>query len=165
MKREHTAQWYLEQIEEYREWVPEGSLTTDFIVGFPGETEEDFLRTLTLLERAQFDSAFIFQYSPRPGTPALKLKDDVPPDEKGRRHRTLLAAQRAIAIKKNQRFIGRIEEVLFESRSKRDENRFVGRTRHYKRVVASSAKDLCGTFQRVKVNSVADETLLGELVS
>ena len=163
MKREHTSRWYLDQIAEYRSLIPQGSLTTDLIVGFPGETEEDFLQTLELVEKAQFDSAYIFQYSERPGTPAVKLKDDVPHEEKDRRHKILLSLQRAISLKKNQSLIGKTEEVLFESPSKRDAARFVGRTRAYKRVVASapSGEDLTGKFRQARILGAADETLLG----
>ena len=163
MKREHTIKWYLEQIKEYRDFVPEGSLTTDFIVGFPGETQEDFLETLALVERAEFDSAFIFTYSPRPGTPALKLDDDVAPEEKNRRLQVLLAAQKAVNLKKNQALIGQVVEVLFESHTRKNENRFVGRTRTFKRVVAGSDTDICGQFQRARITGVADETLIGRM--
>ncbi|MGH7197549.1 MAG: tRNA (N6-isopentenyl adenosine(37)-C2)-methylthiotransferase MiaB [Candidatus Omnitrophota bacterium] len=163
MKREHTAEWYLEQIDEYRKAVPGGSLTTDFIVGFPGETEEDFLETLALAERIQFDGAFIFEYSPRPGTPALKLEDDVPKEEKARRLQAMLAAQKAASLRNNQNLIGRTAEVLFESRTKKDENRYVGRTRQFKRVVASSETDLTGVIRQAAIKGVSDETLLGEL--
>ncbi len=163
MKREHTREWYLEQIDEYRQFLPDGALTTDLITGFPGETEEDFLETLDLLERVEFDAAFIFQYSPRPGTPALKLKDDVSPEDKNRRHQALLAAQRAISLKKNQEMIGKTTEVLFESKAKRDDDRYVGRTRGYKRVVVSSPENLVGEFRPVRILSAADETLLGEI--
>ena len=165
MKREHTIEWYLEQVDEYRELLPHGSLSTDLIVGFPGETEEDFKDTLSLLERVQFDSAYIFSYSPRPGTPALKLSaEDVPDKDKERRLQELLAVQRAVSLKKNQTLIGTTQEVLFESRTKRDENRYVGRTRSFKRVVATSDKDICGQFRILKIEAVADETLLGESV-
>jgi tRNA-2-methylthio-N6-dimethylallyladenosine synthase len=163
MKREHTAAWYAEQIEEYRSFVPGGSLTTDFIVGFPGETEEDFLETLALAERTRFDSAYIFSYSPRPGTPALKLEDDVPEEEKSRRLQALMAAQRAVSLKINQGLIGRSFEVLFEDRSRRGENRFYGRTRTFKRVVVSSQEDLTGKIRKARITGAADETLLGEL--
>ncbi len=165
MKREHTAQWYLEQIDEYRRLVPGGSLSTDIIVGFPGETEEDFGETLSLIERVQFDSAYMFTYSPRPGTPALKLAaDELPEEVKEERLRRLMAAQKAIGIKKNQALIGTAQEVLFESKSKRDDGRYVGRTRAFKRVVASSPRDLTGEFRMLKIEAVADETLLGERV-
>ncbi len=164
MKREHTIEWYLEQVDEYRRVLPNGSLSTDLIVGFPGETEKDFLETLSLLERVQFDSAYIFNYSPRPGTPALKLTDEVPDEEKQSRLQQLLAVQRAINLKKNQSLIGSNQEVLFESKTKRDVNRYVGRTRSFKRVVASSERDLCGQICSVQIEAVADETLLGEKI-
>jgi tRNA-2-methylthio-N6-dimethylallyladenosine synthase len=164
MKLEHTIEWYLDQVGEYSRFVPKGSLTTDFIVGFPGESERDFLQTLELVQKEIFDSAYIFTYSPRPGTPAMKLADDVPNEEKERRLQTLLIAQRAVSLKKNQTLIGSTEEVLFESFTRRDENRYVGRTRSFKRVVVSSPVDLCGRLAHVLVNAVADETLLGELV-
>lgn len=165
MKREHTAQWYLEQIEEFRSFLPEASLTTDLIIGFPGETEEDFLETTRLAEKIRFDSAYIFQYSERPGTPAVKLDNDVPPEAKDRRHKALLALQRAMSLEKNQTLVGKQCEVLFESASKRDGVRFVGRTREYKRVVAASlaGEDLKGAFRAVKIVGAADETLLGEI--
>ncbi len=165
MKREHTSEWYREQVDEYKAVVPDGTLTTDFIVGFPGETEQDFNETLALAERIEFDSAFIFKYSPRPGTPALNLEDDVPETEKDRRLQTLLSLQRAVGLKKNQSWIGRDLEVLFESKTKRDENRYFGRTRGFKRVVVSSAEDLCGKFRHVRITSAADETLVGEIRS
>ncbi len=164
MKREHTRQWYLDQIEEYRRLVPEGTLTTDLIVGFPGETEKDFLDTVDLAEKAQFDAAYIFTYSPRPGTPALKLEDDVPFEEKDRRLHHLLAVQRAMALKINQGLIGKTFEVLFEFKTRRDESRFSGRTRGFKRVVVSSEADLTGLLRAVKITGAADETLLGELI-
>lgn len=163
MKREHTIEWYKDQIAEYRALVPGGSLTTDIIVGFPGETEQDFLDTLSLIEEIEYDAAFIFTYSPRPGTPALKLEDDVPATEKHRRLQMLLAAQKAIALKKNQACIGRTMEVLFDARAKRDEDRYTGRTREFKRVVASSPEDLRGNFKMARIVGAADETLLGEL--
>jgi len=165
MKREHTVEWYLDQIKEYREFVPGGSLTTDIIVGFPGETEKDFTETLEFIEKTGFDSAFIFTYSPRPGTPAMNLEDDVPQEEKDRRLQVLLAAQRAASLKINQSYIGKTTEVLFESKTRKDAGRFVGRTREFKRVVASSDKDISGQFHKARILGVADETLLGELLS
>jgi tRNA-2-methylthio-N6-dimethylallyladenosine synthase len=165
MKREHTREWYLEQIEEYRAFVPDGSLSTDIIVGFPGETEKDFLDTLDLMERLSFDSAFVYTYSPRPGTPALKLQNDVPAEEKSRRHAALLAAQRAASLRRNQVLIGQNVEVLFETRSRKDAGRYVGRTRTFKRVVATASEDVSGRFLGVKITGVADETLLGEIVT
>ena len=170
MKREHAAQWYLDQVTEYRALVPNGSLSTDFIVGFPGETEEDFEATLAMVEKVRFDSAYVFAYSERPGTPATKLPDDVPNEEKNRRLQRLLAFQRSISLEKNLSLVGKREEVLFESKTRREEpaspagrGRYVGRTRAFKRVVVSSDKDLTGQTHPVRVTAAADETLLGEL--
>lgn len=164
MKREHTAQWYREQVDEYRRLVPDGSLSTDFIVGFPGETEEDFKRTMEMAETVGFDSAYVFAYSERPGTPATKLPDDVPDAEKDRRLQELLSLQKAVSLKKNRALVGREMEVLFESKTRRGEDRWAGRTRTFKRVVVSSSGDLEGALRRVRVTAAADETLLGELV-
>lgn len=164
MKREHTVEWYLEQIDEYRRHVPDGSLTTDAIVGFPGETEEDFEDTVRLFEKVGFDASYLFQYSPRPGTPALKLADDVSPEEKSRRLQRLMSVQRAVALDRNRALIGREVDVLFEGRSRKGEDRYVGRTRQYKRLIASSPEDLSGLSRRVRVLGAADETLLGEVL-
>jgi len=165
MKREHTIDWYLEQIDEYRRVLPQGSLSTDLIIGFPGETEEDFKDTLKLVERAQFDNAYIFAYSERPGTPAEKLADDVTSEEKGRRLQEVMKAQKAVSLRKNQALIGSEQEVLFESETRREAGRYVGRTRAYKRVVGSSKEDLRGLVRTVRITAAADETLLGELKS
>jgi tRNA-2-methylthio-N6-dimethylallyladenosine synthase len=164
MKREHTAQWYIDQIDEYRRLVPDGTLTSDFILGFPGETDKDFEETLALIERAQFDALYVFTYSPRPGTPALKLDDDVSFEEKNRRLQTVFALQKSISMKKNQALIGRTFDVLFESVTTKAEDRYVGRTRGYKRVVAASPENLVGRFRNVRITAVADETLIGECV-
>ena len=163
MKREHTREWYLEQIGEYRQLVTGGSLTTDLIVGFPGETESDFQDTLRLITEAQFDSVYAFTYSERPGTPAVKLENDVPEAEKSRRLQEVMRIQRAMSLKKNQELLGTAQEVLFESKTRRDEGRYVGRTRSFKRVVVSSGEDLTGKIRPAKITAVADETLLGEL--
>ncbi len=163
MKREHTRDWYLDQVGEYRSLIPGGSLTTDLIVGFPGETDKDFEETLRLAEEAQFDSLYAFTYSERPGTPATKLEDDVPEAEKSRRLQEVMRLQRSISLKKNQALLGSTQEVLFESKTRRNEGRYVGRTRSYKRVVVSSMQDLVGQILPVKIMAAADETLLGEL--
>jgi tRNA-2-methylthio-N6-dimethylallyladenosine synthase len=97
MKRGYSLKQYLSLIEAYRKIVKNGALTTDIIAGFPGETEEDFRQTLDLLKIVRFNGAFIFKYSPRPHTEAAKLKDDVPRDEKERRHKILLETQRRIS--------------------------------------------------------------------
>jgi tRNA-2-methylthio-N6-dimethylallyladenosine synthase len=100
MRRGYTAKYYYALAEKYRTIVPEGVLTTDIIVGYPGETVTDFRRTYELVERVRFNAAFIFKYSPRPGTAASKLADDVPQQEKERRHALVLELQRKISKSK-----------------------------------------------------------------
>ena len=116
-----------------------------------------------MYKRQGFDGAYLFQYSPRPHTPALKLKDGVPPEEKSRRLQTLLKAQRAANLKIGHSLIGQTFEVLFDSRARKNRGQLVGRTRHYRRVVVSSEQDLIGEFRPVRILGAANETLLGEL--
>ncbi len=163
MKREHTREWYLERIAEYKKTVPGGSLTTDLITGFSGETDADFEETKKLMLEAEFDSAYIFKYSMRPGTPAEKLPDDVPEDVKHARLQELLELQRAVTFSKNSRLIGTEVEVLFEEHNPEVPNKATGRTRTYKRVVVPGApgKDFEGVTRRVHINQVLNETLIG----
>ncbi len=100
MNRRYKSKDYLKVIKQYRKIIPQGIITTDIIVGFPGETEEDFEKTLNLLKKVEFNSAYIFKYSPRPHTPAEKLTDDVPKAEKERRHKILLDLQEEISRRK-----------------------------------------------------------------
>jgi tRNA-2-methylthio-N6-dimethylallyladenosine synthase len=164
MKREHKMEDYLRTIEEYRRLVPEGSITTDFIVGFPGETLEDYHATRHLLKEVQFDSAFIFKYSPRPGTPALRLPDDVPEAEKHRRHQELLNLQRSISFDKNSRLLGKTVQVLFENKvTRKGITRLTGRTRQFLKVFVSCDENFIGHIKDVKVTGVLNESLLAEI--
>ncbi|MDD4102391.1 MAG: tRNA (N6-isopentenyl adenosine(37)-C2)-methylthiotransferase MiaB, partial [Kiritimatiellae bacterium] len=114
MRRGYTRTEYLGAIRRLRDAMPDIAVTTDVIVGFPGETASDFEDTRTLMEEAGFDNAFIFKYSPRPGTPAAALPDDVPDDEKMRRNQVLLADQDLRGALINQRLVGTVQEVLAE---------------------------------------------------
>jgi len=164
MKRQHSIARYLDLVGKYRKRVPGGGLTTDFIVGFPGETEKDFEETLALVERVRFDAAYIFMYSPRPGTPAAKLTDDVPRAVKEKRHSKLLKLQRQIALEIHSSLVGSDSEVLFEGRCRRGENRWFGRTPEFKRVVVESKKNLEGQILKTRVDAAEGETLLGRLL-
>jgi tRNA-2-methylthio-N6-dimethylallyladenosine synthase len=164
MKREHTREWYLDRIAEYKKTVPHGSLTTDLITGFCGETDADFEETKKLLLEAEFDSAYIFKYSVRPGTPAERLPDDVPEDVKHARLQELLELQRAVTFSKNSRLIGTEAEVLFEEENPETPARSSGRTRTYKRVVVQSPENLEGQSRRVRIRQVLNETLIGDLL-
>lgn len=163
MKREHTREWYLDRIAEYKKTVPNGSLTTDFITGFCGETDADFEETKKLVVDAEFDAAYIFKYSVRPGTPAERLPDDVPETVKHARHQELLELLRAVSFAKNSKLIGTDVEVLFEEQNPENPMKSSGKTRTYKRVVVQTPLDLEGQTRRVRIRQVLNETLIGEL--
>lgn len=127
MGRRYTREEYLAAVAKLREFDPEFAVTTDVIVGYPGETEEDFNQTRSLMEEAGFDNAFIFKYSPRPGTRSAALEDDVSKEEKERRDQVLLADQELRGQKRNDKLVGTVREVLFEGPSKRKADRFSGR--------------------------------------
>ena len=127
MGRRYTREEYLAAVAKLREFDPEFAVTTDVIVGYPGETNEDFEATRSLMEEAGFDNAFIFKYSPRPGTRSAALEDDVSKEEKERRDQVLLADQELRGQRRNEKLVGTVREVLFEGPSKRKSDRFSGR--------------------------------------
>lgn len=127
MRRGYTRAAYLEAVKRLRAMDPDFALTTDVIVGYPGETEEDFEATRTLMDEAGFDNAFVFKYSPRPGTPAAAMPDDVPREEKERRDAVLLEDQERRGLARNVRLVGSVREVLCEGPSKRNKARLSGR--------------------------------------
>ena len=127
MGRRYTRAEYLEAVAKLRSFDPEFAVTTDVIVGYPGETEEDFEETRTLMDEAGFDNAFIFKYSPRPGTRSAVLPDDVPTAEKERRDQVLLADQERRGQARNDRLVGTVREVMVEGPSKRNRARWSGR--------------------------------------
>jgi tRNA-2-methylthio-N6-dimethylallyladenosine synthase len=153
MRRGYMAAEYLEKLRILRRMEPEVSVTTDFIVGFPGETEQDFQKTLELVKEAQFDSAFIFMYSPRPFAAASRWEDDVPKEVKKERLQTLLDLQEEISRAKDERFIGTEAEVLVEEPG-------MGRTR-CNRKVFFCGEGAPGDLVNVKVDSVRGHSLVG----
>ncbi|MDD3545469.1 MAG: tRNA (N6-isopentenyl adenosine(37)-C2)-methylthiotransferase MiaB [Kiritimatiellae bacterium] len=165
MRRGYTRAGYLDATRRLREAMPDIAVTTDVIVGFPGETESDFQDTRSLMEAAGFDNAFIFKYSPRPGTPAAALPDDVPAAEKMRRNRVLLADQDLRGALINQRLVGTVQEVLAEGPSLRNASRWSGRSSGNKIVVFEPDPALePGALVNVRVTRAAPQTLYGELV-
>ncbi len=130
MRRSYRRRRYLTLVERTRDLLPDAALTTDIIVGFPGETEEDFQATLEVVEEVRFDQAFTFQYSPRPGTPAADMTDGfVPPDVVADRYQRLERLVRQHSLEAHQRLVGTTQELLIESPSKSDPSRWSGRTR------------------------------------
>ena len=166
MRRGYTRADYLAAVRRLREGMPEFSLTTDVIVGFPGETVEDFEDTRTLMDEAGFDNAFIFKYSPRPGTPAAAMTDNVTDIEKMRRNQVLLADQDVRGEAANQRLVGTVQEVLVEGPSLRNGARWAGRSPGNKIVVFDPPPGLQpGTLAQVRITRAAPQTLYGETLS
>lgn len=164
MNRRYTVEKYLQIVEEVRSKIPNIALTTDLIVGFPGETDEDFEQTLDLVRKVEYDSAFTFIYSPRPGTPAAKRSDQIPEDVKKERIYRLIDLQNEISLKKNQALVGQVEEVLIEGKGK-EPGLLVGRTRTNKIVTFPSTDEhLIGQFARVRIIEAQTWSLIGELI-
>ncbi len=164
MRRGYTVERYLEIVETLRREVPGIEIASDFIAGFPGEEEEDFRRTVELMERVRFQNSFVFKYSPRPGTEAAARADDVPEAEKKRRNQLLLEAQEGISREKNRARIGQRLEVLVEGPSKRDPERQTGRTDTHQIVNFPAGRDLRGKFVTVEITGATPLSLSGSLV-
>lgn len=163
MRRGYTSGYYRELIHFARELIPQLTVVSDFIVGFPGETEEDFQETVRLMEDIRFQNCFIFKYSPRTGTKASELKDDIPDEVKRSRNLMLLGLQKRISLEENRKMIGNQVQVLVEGTSKSDPNRVSGRTRQNHIVVFNSSLNLVGKLVDVVIHEVTDLTLYGEL--
>ena len=162
MRRTYDRERYLDRVALIREHVPDVSLTTDIIVGFPGETEEDFEQTLSLVEQVRYDSAFTFLFSPRRGTDAAAITEGlVPHPVKVQRMERLLEAVQRHARERAQRFVGRDLEVLVEGPSRNDPSRLRGRTRHNK-VVNFAGLSSPGELTQVRIDSATSQTLAGE---
>jgi tRNA-2-methylthio-N6-dimethylallyladenosine synthase len=164
MRRGYTVAKYLEIVERLRARVPGVEIASDFIVGFPGETDADFDRTVALMERVRFQGSFVFRYSPRPGTDAAKLADDVPEREKARRNAALLDVQERISREKNAARVGRRLEVLVEGPSKRDARRLAGRTDTNLIVHFDGDPSLAGRFVGVEIRSATALSLSGAMI-
>ncbi len=162
MHRGYTRERFLEIIGKLRAVRPAIGLTTDLIVGFPGETEEDFAQTVSLVEEVRFDNAYVFKYSKRRDTPAATLPDQVPPAVIEERHQRLLERVNAIAAEKYATFTGRTVEVLVEGPSRRNPDRLEGRTRCGKIVVFDGAERHRRQLLRLKITRAGSFTLYGD---
>jgi tRNA-2-methylthio-N6-dimethylallyladenosine synthase len=172
MNRRYTAEQYLELLNRARDTVPEIAIAGDFIVGFPGETEEDFQATVELVKKARYKNCFIFKYSPRPGTTAnKKLQDSVPVEVKKRRNIELLAVQEKISDELSRDFLGKEVKVLVEGPSKKphlnsadnpNKPQLISRTETDYIVVFNGAALLAGKLAKVKITKTSPLTLFGE---
>ncbi len=164
MNRRYTKEDYLQLVEKIRASVPDIAITTDIIVGFPGETEEDFEETMDLVRRVRYDSAFTFLYSVRTGTPAAEYGDQVPEDIKHVRFERLVDALNEITAQKNALYQDRVEKVLVEGVSKSDGSTCSGRTDTFKLVNFSCGEEKIGQIVDVRITEAKTFSLFGELV-
>jgi len=164
MNRGYTREDYLEIARKIKNAARPIAISTDIIVGYPGETEADFQDTLSLVDEVKYDSAFSFKYSPRPRTAAYDLPDDVPEEEKGRRLTLLQERQRVIQYEKNAAYVGRRQEVLVEANA-RSRVRLVGRTGDNKIVNFDGPDELIGSFTRVEIIGFSPNSLKGRLTA
>jgi tRNA-2-methylthio-N6-dimethylallyladenosine synthase len=161
MRRTYTRERYLDRVALLREHVPDCAITTDVIVGFPGETEDDFAQTLSLCEEVAYDGAFTFVFSPRRGTEAATLPDQVPHPVKVERMERLVEVVQRRAKERAQRFVGRTLDVLVEGPSRTDPTRLRGRSRHNK-AVNFTGLARPGEYVQVEIASATSQTLAGE---
>ncbi|HBN04942.1 MAG TPA: tRNA (N6-isopentenyl adenosine(37)-C2)-methylthiotransferase MiaB, partial [Bacteroidales bacterium] len=164
MNRNYTKEGYLTLVDKIRKAVPNIALTTDIIVGFPGETEDDVKETLDLVQKAKYDSAFTFLYSVREGTKAAEMKEQIPDNIKHERFQKLLDTLYPIFYDNNLKYKDKIVEVLVEEVSKTDGSMLTGRTRTNKLIHFKGNNDLVGNFVKVKVTNPKTFTLEGELI-
>ncbi|MBM3333898.1 tRNA (N6-isopentenyl adenosine(37)-C2)-methylthiotransferase MiaB [Candidatus Sumerlaeota bacterium] len=154
---------YLRLVERIRRAIPDAAITTDLMVGFPGETDDEFAQTLDLARAVRWDSAFMYMYSVRDGTPAAQLPDDVPIEVKKRRLQQLIKLQEKISAEINEQLTGSRQEVLVEGLSRRSAEKLMGRTRGDKVVVFAGSPELIGQTVRVMITAASAYTLFGEL--
>ena len=164
MNRRYTREQYLKKVRKLREVVPGIGLTTDIIVGFPGETEEQFLDTLSIVREVGYDSAFTFIYSPRTGTVAAQMEDQVPEDVATDRIKRLISVQEEAQRKAMARFVGMEEEVLVEGLSRRSDKEVSGHGRHGVSITFPGNKKDIGKIVRVRVTAMKNNTLVGERI-
>jgi tRNA-2-methylthio-N6-dimethylallyladenosine synthase len=164
MRRGYTRARYLERVAALRARIPDIALTTDLIVAFPGETDQDFADTLALVEEVRFDAAYTFIYSPRPGTHAAELPGRIDPAVATARIERLIVIQKRVTVARYAGYVGGVQQVLAEERSKRDATQIAGKTPHGVTVNFPGDASLIGRIVPVRVTSAAESTLRGQLV-
>jgi len=166
MKRGYTREWYLDRIKAIKRILPDCAITTDLMTGFPGETEEDHQETLRLMKEVNYDLAFMFKYSERPGTYAARhLKDDVKESEKTRRLTEIIDLQNKLSEKSKREDLGKVFEVLVEGISKKSKDHFFGRNSQNKVVVFPRLNYKVGDYVEVEIIDCTSATLIGEVAT
>ena len=164
MNRHYDRARYMTLVNYMREKIPDIAITTDIIVGFPGESEQDFLDTLSILSEVEYDNIYSFIYSPRRGTVAEKMEDQIPQDVKSERFQRMLDLQNTISNGKNQPYADSVQKVLVEGRSKSDDSRLTGRNDKGRLIHFEGDDSLVGQFVNVHITSVQTFALFGEVV-
>ncbi len=164
MNRGYTREEYLELIDKIREKNSDVAITTDVIVGFPGEEDGDFAETLSLFKEVEYDMAYSFIYSKRSGTPAAEREDQVAEEVKKERLQRLIDIQSAISLKKNKPLLNQEVKVLVDGKSKKDKSKLSGRTRTNKIVIFAGSEELIGNIVNVKIKDVQSWTLFGDMI-
>jgi tRNA-2-methylthio-N6-dimethylallyladenosine synthase len=165
MNRTYDSAQYLSLVDRLRDAVPDVSLSTDVIVGFPTETADDHLRTMELMERVGYDGAFMFKYSPREHTPSFAMGDDVPDEVKVERLNGIIAMQNRVSLGRNLRMVGSTAGILIEGPSKKSGLEMQGRTDGNKMVIVPGGADLVGRIVPARIVRANSATLFGELVA
>lgn len=164
MRRKVTAEEYLMRVNWLRDAVPDMAISTDLIVGFPGETEEDFEETLTLMEKVQFSFVYAFMYSPRKGTAAIRFKEQIPEATKAARLARLNQLQDTITQRFHEQEVGKTRAVLFLYESQKERGIWYGRTEHFRLVRVASSENLSGILADVRIHDYNKTALSGELI-
>ena len=165
MGRKYTREDYMHKIELLRSHVPDISLTTDLLIGFPGEQEKDFLETLNLMKTIEFDDAFTYKYSPRKGTKAFELSEELSETEKNDRLNEMIKVQRHISKTQRKKRIGKTVRTLCERISKKQQNQLLGRTEHDLMIILNGNKNEIGKMFSVKITGINGTTYMGEKIS
>ncbi len=164
MRRGYTRERYIELIKQVRKYIPNVSLSTDIICGFPSETEEEFEDTINLVKEIRYESAYMYYYSPRPGTKAASMEEQLSDEVKKGRLARLIEVQNQISNEESQKQVGKTFEVLVESSASRSENKMLGKTRTGRPVDFEGNASLIGTFVKVKIDSARNWTLSGRII-
>ena len=163
MNRKYTREHYLELVDKIRSRIPDVSLSTDILVGFPGETEEDFKQSVSLMKQVRYEAAYMYYYNPREGTVAYSMKNQIPLEEKKRRVAKIIELQLEITKEQLERRIGEKVLVLVEAESRDDSSELLGRTERDERVVFKGDKALIGNFAHVSLDCLNGNTFRGSL--
>lgn len=165
MNRGYTREEYIELVKMIRNKIDNPSITTDFIVGFPGESDKDFEKTIDLVKKIRFDMAFTFSYSPRKNTRAADMEAQIDDEVKDKRLKKLMNIQNEISLEENKRFLGETVEVLVEGESKNNPETYMGRSRRNKLIIFPKEEGIKGEIVDIKINNVKSWTLYGEIVN